>query len=176
MNQFKFYTAEAAQGESKELLLGIKSNFGFIPNMFAYMAEAPTTIQAYLQLNELVAKTSFTVSQQQVALLAVSVENECGFCVIAHRAIGKMKKANVESLTAIAENKEVTDPKDKALAHFVRTVVKTKGKPTEKDVEQFLNAGFTKQQDLESILMVSIKKLFGSGFPIMEIFIEFTQH
>ena len=159
MIQFKFHTAEEAQGESKDLLLGIKNQFGFIPNMFAYMAEAPTTIHAYLQLNELVSKTSFTVSEQQVALLAVSVENECGFCVVAHRAIGKMKNANVQSLTAIAENTEIVDSKERALATFVRTVVKTKGKPTDLDVEQFLNAGFTKQQVFESMLIVSIKTL-----------------
>jgi len=64
------------------------------------MAEAPTTIEAYLTLNSIIDKTSFTPGQQQVALLAASTENECDFCIAAHRAIGKMKQANQQTLDA----------------------------------------------------------------------------
>jgi len=159
MTDYTFYTLETAPDESKEMLQQIKAGYGFIPNLFAYMAEAPTTLEAYLALNQLIENTSFTPAQQQVALLAASVENECEFCTVAHRAIGKMKQSKQQSLDALSSNNKIEDLQDAALAEFIRTVVKERGRPGEAAVDQFLAAGFTKQQIFESMLVVSIKTL-----------------
>lgn len=159
MTDFTFYTPENTTGPTKELLQGIRKGYGFIPNLFAYMAEAPTTVEAYLALNDLVSKTSLSPAQQQVALLAVSVENGCEFCTVAHRAIGKMKGANVQSLSALASHSEIADAKDRALATFTKILVGKRGRATEADIQAFLDAGYTKQQILEVILIVSIKTL-----------------
>tara|TARA_B110001454_G_scaffold219195_1_gene251357 strand:- start:1956 stop:2486 length:531 start_codon:yes stop_codon:yes gene_type:complete len=159
MGLFTKHTIESAPAASRPLLTGIKSKFGFIPTMFDYMAGAPTTIEAYLQLNELVSKTSFSVSDQQIALMAVSVENECDFCVKAHKAIGKMKGANLETLLALSEGREIVNSKDRALVDFVRLVVKERGRLTLGDQEKFIKAGFTQQNILEVMLIVSIKTL-----------------
>jgi len=159
MGLFIKHTLDTAPAASRPLLTGIKAAFGFVPTMFEYMAEAPTTIEAYLQLNELVSKTSFNVSEQQIALMAVSVENKCEFCIKAHKAIGKMKGANVESLADLAEGQVISNSKDRDLAEFVRLVVHERGRITSADQEKFLNAGFTRQNILEVILIVSIKTL-----------------
>ncbi len=159
MTDFTFYTPENSSGHTKELLESIGKGYGFIPNLFAYMAEAPTTVEAYLALNDLVSKTSLSPAQQQVALLAVSVENDCEFCTIAHRAMGKMKGASVQTLTALATHSEIADAKDRALATFTQTIVKKRGRPSDAEVQSFLGAGYTKQQILEVILIVSIKTL-----------------
>lgn len=159
MTDFTFYTPENSTGHTKELLEGIRKGYGFVPNLFAYMAEAPTTVEAYLALNDLVSKTSLSPAQQQVALLAVSVENDCKFCTVAHRAMGKMKGANVQTLTALATHTEIADVKDRALATFTRTIVKKRGRPSEAELQSFLGAGYTKQHILEVILIVSIKTL-----------------
>lgn len=159
MGIFIKHTLDSAPVESRPLLIGIKAAFGFVPTMFEYMAEAPTTIEAYLKLNELISKTSFTVSDQQVALMAVSVENNCEFCIKAHKAIGKMKGANIETLIALSEGAPVLNSKDNALIEFVRLVVRNRGRLTIADQEKFLNAGFTQQNILEVMLIVSIKTL-----------------
>ena len=159
MTDFTFYTPENTTGHTKELLEGIRKGYGFIPNLFAYMAEAPTTVEAYLALNDLVSKTSLSPAQQQVALLAVSVENDCEFCTVAHRAIGKMKGASVQTLTSIASHSEIADAKDRALATFTQTIVKKRGRPSEAEIQAFLGADFSRQQILEVILIVSIKTL-----------------
>lgn len=159
MTTFTFHTPENTTGSTKDLLTGIQKGYGFFPNLFGYMAEAPVTVEAYLALNDFVSKTSFTPAQQQVALLAVSVENNCDFCSVAHRAIGKMKGANVQTLTAIATYSIIADPQDRALAAFAQTVTKNRGRPADAEVQAFLDAGFSKQQILEVILIVSIKTL-----------------
>lgn len=159
MTDFTFHTKESAPDQAQALLAGIEKGFGFIPNMFAYMAEAPITIEAYLALNDLVTKTSFTPAQQQVALLSVSIENACDFCAVAHRAIGKMKGVSSETLYAINEGTGIPDDSDRALSEFARIVTKQRGRPSEDELQRFLNAGFSKQQVLEIILIVSIKTL-----------------
>ena len=159
MTDFTFHTPENTTGHTKELLEGIRKDYGFIPSLFAYMAEAPTTVEAYLALNDLVSKTSLSAAQQQVALLAVSVENDCEFCTVAHRAIGKKKGANVQTLTALASHAEVAAVKDRALATFAQAIVKKQGRPGDAEINAFLSEGFTKQQILEVILIVSIKTL-----------------
>jgi len=159
MSKFTFYTQNNTEGETKALLEGIQQGYGFIPNLFAYMAEAPTTLQAYLSLNDLVVKSSFTPAQQQVALLAVSIENSCDFCTVAHRAMGKMNKSNQQTLDALHAGAEIEDANDKALVEYVRKVVKKRGYVENADIQTFIDAGFTRQQVLEVVLIVSIKTL-----------------
>lgn len=159
MVNFTFHSPENTSGSTKELLAGIQKGYGFFPNLFGYMAEAPTTVEAYLALNALVSKTSLTPAQQQVALLAVSVENDCEFCTVAHRAMGKMKNASPQTLNAVSSHSTINDPQDSALVVFAQTVTKNRGRPSEAEVQAFLNAGFNKKQILEVILIVTIKTL-----------------
>ncbi len=159
MTEFTKHNIETTTGAVNDLLKGINKNFGFVPNLFTYMAEAPTTIEAYLSLMNLIGKTSFTPAQQQIALLSASTENECDFCIVAHRAIGKMKGANAQTLSAISKNEEVANESDRALSKFTRAVVKKRGNVNESDINEFLNAGFSKQQIFEIILIVTVKTL-----------------
>lgn len=159
MTDFTFYTLETASEDAAPILSQINDVYGFVPNLFAYMAEAPTTLEAYLALNQLIEKTSLTPAQQQVALLAASVENKCEFCTVAHRAIGKMKQANQQSLDALNANETIDDASDAALAAFTQSVVENRGRPSKSDLDDFIKAGFTKQQILEVMLVVSIKTL-----------------
>lgn len=94
MNDFTFHTPETASDEGREILNQVKQGYGFIPNLFGYMAEAPATVEAYVELTKLMDKISLTPQQSQVALLAISQENGCDFCTVAHRAVGKMKGSN----------------------------------------------------------------------------------
>jgi uncharacterized peroxidase-related enzyme len=159
MTTFTAYSIETAQPELKPILQDIEKKFGFVPNLFTYMAEAPVVIEAYLALNALIAKSSFTQQEAQVALLAVSVENQCGFCSVAHRAIGKAVGANQQTLDALNNNTAIENIKDHALATFVRAVVKERGWVADFVVDQFLASGFTKQQVFEVMLIVAIKTL-----------------
>ena len=159
MSLFTQHTMETAPAKSKELLEGIQKGYGFVPNLFWYMAEAPATIDAYLHLNKLISESSLTPAQQQLSLLAVSTANNCDFCSVAHAALGKMNDANQQTIDAIRINKEIEDASDRALVDLARSFVNNKGWVPEAEIEDFLHAGFSKQQVFEVILTVSIKTL-----------------
>jgi len=159
MTDFTFYTEENAQGEAKEVLQNIKKKYGFVPNLFAYMAEAPYTIEAYAMLSGLLEKTDLSPAQQQIALLAVSEYNNCDFCRIAHRAFGKVSKANPQTLSAIVEGKAIEDLKDRVLVDTVVAIVDSRGWINDEQLTHFFDAGFNKRNVYDLILIVTIKTL-----------------
>ena len=159
MTDFTFYTPENAEGESKAILEQVQGKYGFVPNLFAYMAEAPYTIEAYTFLNDLLSKTALSPSQQQVALLAVSHYHNCDFCRVAHQAFGKMSKASQQTLDAIIQDNEIEDSTDKALVDMIIAIVDNRGWVSQEQLQGFFAAGFTKRHVYDLILIVTIKTL-----------------
>lgn len=159
MSDFQFHTLENTQGEQHTLLQDIKAGYGFVPNLFAYMVEAPTTVQAYVQLNSLLEQTSFTPAQAQTALLAISLENDCQFCAQAHRAIGKAKGIKPQTLAALLQGEAIEDASDNALVTLATTIVRKRGWLNAEELGAFYAAGFSRQQVFEVILIATIKTL-----------------
>lgn len=158
-HQFTFYTPANASPEAGVLLEKIQSAYGFIPNLFAYMAETPSTINAYLHLNELIAKSSLTPASAQLSLWVVSIENQCGFCQIAHQAFAKKFGVKAQTYEAVLTKGAIECPKDAALVNFTKALVIKRGHLSEEELNTFLAAGFTKKQIMEVILIVTIKTL-----------------
>lgn len=159
MSNFTFHTIESSTGDAKKILEQVQGGYGFVPNLFAYMAEAPTTLEAYLHLNALLEKTSFTPAQLQTALLAISIENDCNFCASAHHAIGKAKGIKPQTLEALLKNADIDDASDKALVTLARTMVQKRGWLEDADLKAFFAAGFNQQQVFEVVLINTIKTL-----------------
>lgn len=159
MDQFKAYTPENSEGSAKEILTNVEKKYGFVPSLFNYMAEAPYTIEAYANLTALLAKTGLSNAQQQVALLAVSHYNDCGFCRVAHQAFGKMNKANQQTIDAIVNNEEIEDASDRAIVTMVVAITDQRGWIEQAQLDAFLAAGFTRKNVYDLILVVTIKTL-----------------
>ncbi|MGZ8160855.1 MAG: carboxymuconolactone decarboxylase family protein [Methylobacter sp.] len=68
-------------------------------------------------------RTSLTPVEQQVVLLAASVENRCIYCVAVHSMLAKHKaKADAAIVDALRERLPLPDKKLDALATFTRAV------------------------------------------------------
>lgn len=158
-NLFTFYTPANAQTPAKEMMQKINADYGFIPNLFGYMAEAPATIEAYLFLNELIGKSSLGPKNAQLSLWITSIENQCEFCQMAHQAFAKKFGVKEQTYSAVLTQAVVKCPIDTALINFTRALVKKRGHLNEAEVHQFLEAGFTRQQIMEVIMIVTIKTL-----------------
>lgn len=159
MSEFKLHSIDSAPEAAQDKLRGAEQAMGFLPNLFAKMAEAPQVLEAYQTLSGLFQKTSLSPVEQQVVLLTVSVENECHFCVAAHS--GGAKKAGIDEadLQALREQKPLQDERLNALHAFTLDVVRNRGWVGDDAVDRFLKAGFSEQQVLEVVLGVSMKTL-----------------
>lgn len=159
MTSFKVHTTETASQQATELLKKAKEKYGFVPNILGVMTEAPSILKAYMTLAGIFDETSFTQTERQIVLLAVSLSNECEYCMAAHTAMANMQDVPDDVVEAIRKNEPIKDSKQEALRRLAQEVSDTKGNPTEKTVKTFLDAGYEQGQILEVILGVGFKTL-----------------
>ncbi|UTF61470.1 carboxymuconolactone decarboxylase family protein [Gilvimarinus sp. DA14] len=156
MTDFTLHTQDSAPQEAKSLLQASEKSFGMIPNLHAVMAEAPGLLEGYQALHRLVLESSFDNEEKTVVWQTVNVEHECHYCVPAHTGIAHSMKVD-ESITEALRNKTELPAKLEALREFTLEVVRNRGNVDDAKVSAFLDAGFTKRQVLEVILVVSQK-------------------
>ncbi len=159
MTSFTQYNKHNTKGIAHELLCGIEDQFGFLPNMFSYMVESPVTVQAYLQLNQLTKQCSLTDKQKQLAMLTVSIENKCDFCSNNHKLLAIQHKIETQTIDAVFSGHTINNVQDAALVRMMQALVQKRGFVEHTEIDDFIDAGFTRKQIFECILIVTIKTL-----------------
>lgn len=152
-------TVQNAEAASAQLMDNAQSKFGFVPNMYGYMANSSELFQTYCFGYENFRNNSgFTPAEQEVVFLIISVSNNCHYCVAAHSMIADMvSDLPKDCLEPIRTGKPLPDPKLNALAEFTRTMVESRGLPSAQQIKTFLETGFNKQHVLNIILAISTK-------------------
>lgn len=154
-------SSETADPRAKEVLDKALKQFGFIPNMYANMVNAPGGLDTYLlgyrQFRE---ESGFSPPEQEVVFLTISYENGCGYCMGAHSFIAdKISRVPTPVTEAIRSGAKVPEARLAALAQFTRVMVAKRGLPNKAAVAAFLGAGFTERQILYIVLAISVKTL-----------------
>ena len=169
------HTIETAPEASRPLLQGAQRAFGFIPNLLANFANAPAALEGYLSIGKIFGKTSLSPTEQQIVLIAASVDNGCDYCVAAHTTIGQGQKIDPAILEALRDDDPLPDGKLEALRRFAKAVVRDRGSVGEAEQSAFLTAGYTEAQALEVVLGITMKILSNyanhlTGTPLDEAF------
>lgn len=160
MINFKIFTAKDAPAKAQTTLKSIEKTMGFIPNALGLLANSPAALDGYEALAQQFAKTSLTPLEQQIVLLATSVENQCAFCVAAHSTVAKKNiNANPAIIDAVRDGRNGPDKRINALVSFTQAVTSKRGAVHDADIQAFMNAGFTQENVLEVILGVTVKTL-----------------
>jgi len=160
MTDFTLYDENTAPDSTKGTLKEVKAAYGMLPNLYGYLAESPVALNAYLHINDQLMKhSSLTPIQVQVALLAISEVNNCEFCIAAHSWVGSTLKANPQTVEAIRQGGKIEDPQDKALVDLVRALVNDRGYVSDKIMDAFLSAGFTKENMFDLLVCNMLKSL-----------------
>lgn len=156
---FHAYTPEDAPEASRPLLESTRNKLGFVPELYAYLAESPAALQAYFDLSARLQQTSFSPAEQQVLLLTISVENGCEFCVAAHSMAARRTKAPDAVVNALRAMQPVGDAHYAALVGFAQAVVRERGWVSGAPLQAFLDHGFTPRQAIEVVLAAAMKTL-----------------
>ncbi|UCE89964.1 MAG: carboxymuconolactone decarboxylase family protein [Pseudomonadota bacterium] len=156
---YQIYDASTAPLASRELLGAVQKNFGMIPNSLATMAESPETLQAYLTIGELAAKSSLSPLEQQVVMLTVAREHECPYCVPAVATLAKSHGVPVEHVRNIVDCEPLGDDRLDALRSFTSSVVRGRGWVTDEEVATFFRHGYNRRNILELILITAMKSI-----------------
>jgi uncharacterized peroxidase-related enzyme len=154
-------TLENADPRAKAVLEKAKASLGFIPNMYAGMANSPGLLQTYLDgYAAFRAHSGFTPAEQEVVFLTISRENGCDYCMAAHSMIAeKFSKVPADVLGALRSGARIADPGLAALSTFTSHMFSTRGQPTSASLAAFLSAGYKAEQALEIVLALAVKTL-----------------
>ena len=150
-----------AEPRAKAALESVQKGLGFIPNMYANMANSPGALETYGMGYKLFrGDGGFAPAEQEVVFLTISHENGCEYCMAAHSMVGeKMSGVPADVLTALRSGLPLPDAKLQALSVFTRMMVAGRGKPARQDLQAFLAAGFSERQVLEIILAIAVKTI-----------------
>lgn len=177
-NTYEVHTINSAPSASKPLLEKANAAFGMVPNFHAVLAEAPAALEGYMKLHELVTQTSLSSTEQHVVWMTINAENECHYCTPAHAMLATMDNLDKETISAIRNKQPVSNSKLEALRLFTSLIVQKRGLVDKQELSDFYAAGYTKQNALEVILVLSQKILSNysnhiTHVPVDEAFQEY---
>ncbi len=147
--------------EVRDVLKGAQERLGFIPNLYARLANSPALLRTYLNgYQEFREHTTLNPAEQEVVFLTISHENGCEYCVAAHSFMADhASHVPAEVTDAIREGRHIDDPRLRTLSQFTRALVKERGWNDKATVDEFINNEFTQEQVLEILLAIGIKTI-----------------
>jgi uncharacterized peroxidase-related enzyme len=159
MKGFSLYEDHAVPLGSGAALETARQQFGFVPNLLRVLAGAPAAVNAYVTLHGLLETTSFNPIERQLILAATSVANRCAYCVAAHTVGLKLAGLGSEQIEAVRGGRSLANPRLEALRRFTTAVVDKRGWIDEAEVDEFLRAGYRRDQVFEVLVGVAMKTL-----------------
>ncbi|EIN02202.1 alkylhydroperoxidase AhpD core [Paraburkholderia hospita] len=160
MSRLKLHTIESAPEASRPFVQKALAINGFLPNLIASLANAPTALETYLTVAEINGRSGLTLAEREVVQITAAGIHGCGFCVAGHTIVALKKAQLAESLVEEARNQlPISDARLNAVAVFTRAVIATRGAVSDDELASFRAAGFTEANALEVILGVSLATL-----------------
>lgn len=159
MTQFELHTLETAPAEATTMLKDSQKAYGFLPNLYRNMSEAPELLESYLTLSGIFGKTSLTETERQIILMTNNRLNGCEYCMAAHTTISQGAGVPAEVIEALRSGSALADPKLEALRRMAEVINETRGYPGEDDLTAFFAAGYSKRNLLEILIGTSLKIL-----------------
>ena len=159
MTNFAIHTPDTAPAASREALEGARQLRGKIPNLYGVLAEAPIAIEAYLTFADLLMRSSFTPTERHVVWFTLNAYHGCDYCMAAHTFLAKGESVPEEVIETARAVGSYADPKLEALRVFTLALAENRGWVPADEVDEFLDAGFTRQNVLEIIVAISHKVL-----------------
>lgn len=142
---------------NQALFDNLKSAVGFVPNLFATFAHNETALGDYLSFQN--RKSTLKAKEKEVINLVVSQINQCEYCLAAHTAIGKMNGFSDDQIIEIREGHASWSEQLDALAKFVQSAVLNRSKPSEAATEALFEAGYTKANLIDIIVVIGDKMI-----------------
>lgn len=163
-----------AQGKAKELLEKIKAKSGRVPNILKTMAHSPAALQAYLGLTGAFADAKLPVKVREQIALAVGEDNQCGYCVAAHSAIGKLSGLTPEEVEG-GRRARSQDPKTDAILKFAQRLSSQRGNITDPELAEVRKAGCSDEEILEIVTAVSLNLFTNYINHVADTAVDFPQ-
>ena len=159
MTRFDHYTPETAPEGARAQLAATTKAWGFTPKLHAILAESPAALTGYETLFGLIAGSTLTAIEQQVAYQAINVFHGCEYCTMGHTYLSRAAGMDEADVQALRSDQAPADAKLAALWTFARAVLISRGHAGDAAVDAFLAAGFTRANVLEVVTVIATKTI-----------------
>ncbi|MGF1620670.1 MAG: peroxidase-related enzyme [Rhodomicrobiaceae bacterium] len=134
-------------GDIRERIEAVQEKAGFVPNVFLALAHRPDEFRAFFAYHDALMEREGGLSKadREMIVVAVSAENDCHYCVIAHGAILRIRAKNPHLPDQVAINYRKADitPRQRAMLDFALKVTTHSRAIDDGDYESLRAQGFT---------------------------------
>ena len=155
--QFNVPTRNEVSTDNQAIFDNLEKSLGFVPNIFATYAHSENALKNYMTLSG--AKSSLKAKEKEVVNLAVSEVNGCEYCLAAHTAVAGLNGYTSAQILELRAGEASFDSKLDALAKLSKNITENRGATDDAVVENFFNAGWTKENLIDTIVLVGDKTI-----------------
>ncbi len=155
MPEFPVHTTESAPAGSRRFLELLQKEIGFVPNLAATMGESPTLLEGFTSLRSILSRSGLTPIERETISLAVSVANDCSYCIAAHSTFARMHGGSEDLIDALRARELPGDRLLGALAGYTRDLLRNRGHASAAATQAMLDAGYTRAHLVEVIAVIA---------------------
>ncbi len=154
---FNIPTREEVSPANQAIFDNLEKAVGFVPNLYATYAYSENALKNYLDFSG--AKSSLKAKEKEAVNLAVSEVNQCQYCLSAHTAIAASNGYTSEQIVELRSGQASFDSKIDALAKLAKNITENRGATNPEVVDNFFAAGWTKENLIDTIVLVGDKTI-----------------
>lgn len=128
-------------------ILAVQEKSGFIPNIFLALAWRPEEFRAFMAYHDALMnkREGLTAAEREMIVVAVSIGNQCQYCVVAHGAILRVRAKDpaISELVAANWRKARLPARQTAILAYATKVATTSHLVTEADRQALRDAGLS---------------------------------
>jgi uncharacterized peroxidase-related enzyme len=140
------------------------ARFGFVPNLFRVLGNAPAALEAYFNFSSALHGGTLDTRVQEQIGLAVAESNLCDYCLRAHVILGR-KAGLTEDEIADAIHAKAVNAKTEAIMKLARGIIVERGEISDLALERARAAGLTDAEIVEIVANV-----------VLNIFMNYLDH
>jgi uncharacterized peroxidase-related enzyme len=131
-------------------ILAVQEKSGFIPNIFLALSWRPDEFRAFMAYHDALMnkREGLTGAEREMIVVAVSIGNQCQYCVVAHGAILRVRARDPAMSEKVAANwrKARLPARQRALLDYATKVATASHLVTAEDRQAVLDAGLTQDE------------------------------
>ncbi len=130
-----------------ERIAAVQEKSGFVPNVFLALARRPDEFRAFFAYHDALMEKpgGLTKAEREMIVVATSGLNDCGYCVVAHGAILRIRAKNplIADQVAINYRKADLTTRQRAMLDFAMKVAERSRAVDDADYAMLNAQGFT---------------------------------
>ena len=155
MSRLETLAPEQTSGKSRELLDAVRDKLGMVPNMTRVLASSPAALESYLAQSAALDGSELSRREKEQIALTVAEQNDCGYCLAAHSAVGKLVGLS-ELEVRDARLGTASSTRENAILAFAREVVAERGAVSDAALARVRDAGLSDGEIAEVVAAVAI--------------------